>query len=181
MQSASINLANTNRLNTLPKPNSSMLSQLERLSHEIDGRYASDAELTFTIDYIRSFNLRVQTYQKLQELELALIQTTYDKIQVVNPVIFKPGGVDITAKWKRDTLRTLRYVAVAVLMDDADTFRERMLLWFQTIMRAFNAQQSCDLTYQVLQEVVKQNLTAPQANLVCPMLELSRRTLGTIA
>lgn len=158
-----------------------MLSQLERLTREIDGRYASDAELTFAIDYVRSFNLRVQTYQKLQELETTLVQQTYAKMRAIEPNVFSQGGTDLSAKWKRDTLRVMRYVAVAVLMDDTETFRERLLLWFQTIMRAFGAQHSCNLTYQVLQEVVQQSLTAPQASLVCPLLELSRRTLGTIA
>jgi hypothetical protein len=158
-----------------------MLSQLERLTREIDGRYASDAELTFAIDYVRSFNLRVQTYQKLQELETDLVQQTYTKMRAIDPNVFNQGGTDLSAKWKRDTLRVMRYVAVAVLMDDTETFRERLLLWFQTIMRAFGAQHSCNLTYQVLQEVVKQSLTAPQASLVCPLLELSRRTLGTLA
>ncbi len=158
-----------------------MLSQLERLSREVDGRYASDAELTFAIDYVRSFNLRLQTYQKLQELEATLIQQTYAKMRSIDPTVFNTGGVDLSGKWKRDTLRTMRYVATAVLMDDADTFRERMLLWFQTLMRAFGAQRSCNLTYQVMQDVVKQYLTTPQADLVCPLLELSRRVLGTIA
>lgn len=158
-----------------------MLSQFERLTREIDGRYASDAELTFAIDYVRSFNLRIQTYQKLQELETTLVQQTYTKMRAIDPSVFSHGGTDLSTKWKRDTLRVMRYVAVAVLMDDADTFRERLLLWFQTIMRAFGAQRSCNLTYQVLQEVVQQSLTVPQANLVCPLLELSRRMLGTIA
>ncbi len=158
-----------------------MLSQIERLSREVDGRYASDAELTFAIDYVRSFNLRVQTYQKLQEIESMLVQQTYSKMRALDPTVFDSAGTDISAKWKRDTLRVLRYVAIAVLMDDADTFRERLLLWFQTIMRAFSAQRSCNLTYQVMQDVIKQSLTTPQANLVCPLLELSRRTLGTIA
>lgn len=158
-----------------------MLSQLERLSREADGRYASDAELSFAIDYVRSFNLRLQTYQKLQALEATLIQQTYAKMRSIDPTVFNAAGIDLSGKWKRDTLRTLRYVATAVLMDDADIFRERMLLWFQTLMRAFGAQRSCNLTYQVMQEIVKQSLPAPQAELVCPLLEMTRRVLGTIA
>jgi hypothetical protein len=154
-----------------------MLSQLERLGREIDGRYANDAELAFVIDYVRSFNLRVQTYHRLQELEATLIQQTYTQMRSIDATVFSQTG-DLSAKWKRDTRQTLRHVAVAVLMDDADTFREQMLLWFQTVMRAFEAQPSCNLTYQVLQEVVQQHLTAPQASLVCPLLELSRRLLG---
>lgn len=158
-----------------------MLTQLERLSREIDGRYANDAELIFAIDYVRSFNLRVQTYQRLQELETTLIQQTYDRLQSLEPTVFNHDGTDLTHKWKQDTLRTLRYVAVAVLIDDPDAFQEQMLLWFQTVMRAFKAQRSCNLTYQVMQAVVKQNLTSPQADLVCPLLELCRQKLGLVA
>ncbi|MBF2074434.1 MAG: phycobilisome protein [Synechococcales cyanobacterium C42_A2020_086] len=155
-----------------------MLSQFEHLRRETDGRYASDAELEFAIDYVRSFNLRVQTYLKLQEIEAALVQQTYLQMRALNPAWFVHGNTDVSAKWKRDTIRVLRYVAVAVLTHDPDTFRERMLLWFQTIMRAFGAQQSCSMTYQVLQDIIRQHLTAPQAELVCPLLEMSRRAFG---
>jgi hypothetical protein len=155
-----------------------MLSQLERLSSEIDGRYATDAELQFLVDYGQSFNLRVQTYQKLQEVETALVQQAYAKIRSTDPDLFKHGNEDISGKWKRDTLRVLRYTAIALLMDDSETLRERFLLWFQTIMRAFSAEKGCNTTYTVLQEIVKQNFPAPQANLICPILELNRRSLG---
>lgn len=158
-----------------------MLSQLERLSRETDGRYASDAELSFAIDYVRSFNLRLQTYQKLQEMESTLLQQTYAKMRAIDPDLFTVAGADMTSKWKRDTVSNLRYIATAVLMDDPDTYRERMLLWTETVLRSFAVQRSCNVTYQVLQELVKQYLTAPQANLVCPLLEMSRRSLGAVA
>jgi hypothetical protein len=155
-----------------------MLSQLERLSSEIDGRYATDAELQFLTDYVQSFNLRVQTYQKLQEVETSLVQQAYAKIRSTDPDLFKQGNEDLSSKWKRDTLRVLRYTAIAVLMSDSETLRERFLLWFQTIMRAFNAEKGCNITYTVMQDVVKQNFPVAQANLICPVLELNRRSLG---
>lgn len=158
-----------------------MLSQLKRLSLEVDGRYASDAELQFMTEYVQSFNLRLQTYQKLQELETTILQQAYIKIRSIDPTIFVHGKEDLSSKWKRDTSRTFRHVAVAVLMNDPDTMREHLLLWFQTIVRAFSLERHCNLTYQVLQDVIKQHLTPPQASLICPLLELARRSLGTTA
>ena len=158
-----------------------MLSQLKHLSLEAEGRYASDTELQFMSDYVQSFNLRLQTYQKLQALEVTLVQQAYAKLRSIDPNFFGQGKEDLSAKWKRDTLRTLRYTAVAVLMNDPDMMRERFLLWFQTIMRAFGAERSCNATYQVLQDIVKQHFTPPQASLVCPILELTRRSLGSIS
>jgi hypothetical protein len=56
--------------------------------------------------------------------------------------------------------------------------KEQFLYWFQTIMQAFGAQEVCDLTYKVMQDVVKQSLPLPVANLLCPILELNRSLLG---
>jgi hypothetical protein len=158
-----------------------MLSQLERLSREVDGRYASDLELQFITEYVQSFDLRIQTYQRLQELESTLVQQSYIKMRSIDSSLFLYSNEDVSSKWKRDTIRVLRYTAIAVLIDEPDILRERFLLWFQTIMRAFGAQRSCNITYQVLQDMVKQSLAPAQANLVCPILELTRRSLGTIA
>lgn len=155
-----------------------MLSQLERLSLDVDGRYAADDELQFVSDYVQSFYLRVETYQKLQAAEAAIVQQVQARMRAIAPELLKNGDEDLTAKWKRDTIRVLRYSAVAMLLNDPDSLRDRLLVWMQTIMRAFGAQRSCDMTYRIMQEVVKQHLTPIQASLFCPILELNRRSLG---
>lgn len=157
-----------------------MLSQIQRLSQTTEGRYATDEELRFLAEYARSFELRVQTYQKLQASEAAIVQQVLAKMRAIDPTLLRNGSEDITNKWKRDTLRVLRYSAVAMLLDDSETLRERFLFWFQTIMRAFNAQKSCGVTYTVMQDVVKQVLTPSEANLLLPILEVNRRMLGTV-
>lgn len=157
-----------------------MLSQIQRLSQTTEGRYATDEELRFLAEYARSFELRVQTYQKLQASEAAIVQQVLAKMRAIDPTLLRNGSEDVTAKWKRDTLRVLRYSAVAMLLDDSETLRERFLFWFQTIMRAFNAQKSCGVTYTVMQDVVKQVLTPNEANLILPILEVNRRMLGTV-
>lgn len=96
----------------------------------------------------------------------------------IDPTLLISGTVDMSAKWKRDTVRVLRYAAVALLLDDAETYRERFLMWFQTIMQSFRAERSCDVTYTVMQDVVRQYLTPQEAELFLPILELSRLMLG---
>lgn len=155
-----------------------MLSQLEKLSLDTDGRYANDDELQFFADYIQLFGLRMQTYQTLQLVEAAIVKQAEEKIRLLDPSFFQSGHEDISAKWRRDTVRVLRYSAVAMLMNDPETLRRRFLLWFQTIMKAFGAQKSCNVTYEVVQDVVKQHLTPVQASLFCPILEINRQTLG---
>lgn len=156
-----------------------MLSQLKNLSLETDGRYATDAELQFLIDYARSYRLRLETYQKLKEIEAEVVQQVYTKMRSMEPGLLRSGNEDVSAKWKGDTLRVLRYSAIAMLMNDPDTLQERFLYWFQSIMRAFGAQRSCGVTYELMQSVIKKHLSASQADLFCPVLELNRRLLGT--
>ncbi|MBW4653995.1 MAG: phycobilisome protein [Kaiparowitsia implicata GSE-PSE-MK54-09C] len=155
-----------------------MLSQLKNLSLNLDGCYATDADLQWLEDYAQSYALRLETYQQLQVCEAAIVQQVLEKIKTLSPNLFFSGREDMTAKWKRDTLRVLRYSAIALLINDPDTLRERFLLWFQTIMRAFGAQHSCAVTYEVMHQVVQQHLTPKQANLFCPILELNRQVLG---
>ncbi len=157
-----------------------MLSQIQRLSQETEGRYATDEELRFLAEYARSYELRVQTYQKLQACEAAIVQQVQAKMRAIDPMLFRQGNEDLTNKWKRDTLRVLRYSAAAMLIDDPESLRERFLFWFQTVMRAFNAQKSCGVTYTVMQDVIKQVLTPNEASLILPILEVNRRMLGTV-
>jgi hypothetical protein len=84
----------------------------------------------------------------------------------------------MSIKWKQDTIRVLRYTAVTVLLNDPDTLKEKLLLWFRSVMRAFGTELSCDRTYQILQKLMCQHLSADQAELVIPLLELNRQMLG---
>jgi hypothetical protein len=157
-----------------------MLSQLHSLSYETDGRYATDEELKVIDDFARSFALRAQTYQQIQAIEAQILQQVYAKMRSRHPELLVSGNTDVSAKWKRDTIRVLRYSAIAMLLNDPDSLRERLLFWMRTIMKAFGAERSCNVTYQVMQEVVKQHLLPPQASLFCPILEMNRQILGAV-
>jgi len=155
-----------------------MLQQLEQLSVTTDGRYATDAELRFFQDYLKTARLRFALYQKLQKVEMQLVEQVLAQIKMTRPDLLMMGNADMTAKWKRDTVRILRYAAAALLSDDSEVFRDRMLLWFQTIMRSFKSQKACEETYKIMQVVVRKMLTPEEAELVCPILEMSRTVLG---
>ncbi len=155
-----------------------MLSQLDRLTMDVDGRYANDSELLFFQQYLQTARLRFSLYQKIQRLEVQIVQQVLAQMRAEDPTLLQIGGDDLTAKWQRDTVRTLRYAAASLLINDADLFKERMLMWFQTIMRSFQAERSCDATYRTMQTVVRQSFTPEEARLLCPILELSRATLA---
>jgi Phycobilisome protein len=154
-----------------------MLSQMQRLCREADGRYATDDELRFLPDYLRTYELRLQTYLQLQKLEAAIFQQAYTTVLAKNPQAFRHGDQDLTGHCKRDTLHTLHYCATAMLLDDPDVFQERYLLWFQSIIRAVSQQSNASLMYAAMQEAVKQLMPPPQADLLLPLLAQAQQMM----
>lgn len=155
-----------------------MLSQLASLSVEVDGRFAAPSELQFLKDYFQSLNLRLSAYKKIQAAEKEIIRDVETKILSSNPTLFRFGSQDVTAKWRLDTVRVLRHSAAALLIDDRDRLRDRLLVWFKTILDSFQAQKSSEVTFQIMQDVIQRYLTAEEASLFVPILEMNRTILS---
>ena len=116
--------------------------------------------------------------RKIQKSEKNIIQQVKQKITAIDPQLLRRGKVDFSAKWQRDTIRGLRFCAHAMLIGDEEGLEENFLLWFQSVMRSFKAQPSCNMTYKVMQDVVRLYLTPQEAELFCPILAQARLLLG---
>ncbi|MDJ1168348.1 phycobilisome protein [Roseofilum sp. BLCC_M154] len=158
-----------------------MLTQTQNLYRETDGRYATDEELQFFQDYLQSFPLRLTTYNKIRTSEALIVQQVQSQLRAKAPQVLMQGDRDLSNKWKQDTLRILRHSALALLIDDRDGLRDRLLLWFQTVMRAFEAQDGCDFTYSIMQNVIESLLTREEAALLRPILEYNRQILCQVS
>ena len=156
-----------------------MLSSLYQLERQIDGRYATDAELGKIVPYLQSFALRLSAYRKLQQADVEIVQKVQTNVGQLDPTLAPDRSPELRQKCQRDLLFVLRSSAIALLFDDPKRLEETVLLWMQTIMRGFKEhQRHSDLTYRVLQEVVKDYLTPDEYNLFFPILELDRSFLG---
>jgi hypothetical protein len=157
-----------------------MLSQLEKLYRNTEGRYATNEELEFVSDYLRLYGLRLQTYRKLQELEGTIIQQVYARMKSENPSVFLSGKEDVSVRCKHDLVRVFRYSAISMLLNDPDTLRERFLFWLQTMMKGYGVQhqRSSKVAHELMQEVDKQHLAPQQADLFVPILQLNCQVLG---
>lgn len=155
-----------------------MLNQLSRLSLEADGRYASSQELQPLKDYIQSLDMRVSAYKKIQAAEAEIINSVEAKMQATNPNLFRKGNRDVTKVCKRDRIDVLRYSMAALLSNDLDRLQQNFLLWYQTIIRAHQDGKAAGVSYQIMQEVVKQYLTSEEAALLSPILGLNKVILG---
>lgn len=150
-----------------------MLSELTHLSIEADGRYATADELKFLKDYLQSLEKRLSAYQKIQASQEKIIEQVAAKMQSINPQIFQKGKQDVRQTCQRDREMVLRYTATALLTNDLERLQTALLYWLQTIVRAFNNQESAQITYQVMSEVICQYLTDEEVALIAPILELN--------
>lgn len=154
-----------------------MLTYLKNLSIEADGRYANSEELEYFKIYFASLNLRLSAYQKIHKSESEIIQKIQDKIQSNQPKVFIKGSTNVNKKWRLDTVRVLRYSAMALLINDPDYLKDRLLVWFSTILQALQVQDLTKLTYQLMAEVIVHYLTPEEQDLFLPILELNLKIL----
>jgi hypothetical protein len=156
-----------------------MLSQLENLSREVDGCYASDLELQFIEDYVQSFGLRLQTYQRLQELQPTLLKQVYLKMQSQQSAGFTgQNDQELIEQCYRDLVYCLQLTAAAVLFNDPERLEKQLRLLPRMMMQPPEQDRLFHQVYGFLQELVPQHLTTAQADLVCPILRLNHRRLG---
>ncbi|MDJ1183466.1 hypothetical protein [Roseofilum casamattae] len=148
-----------------------MLTALEGLCRDTDGRYATDEELQFLLDYTESFQLRLSTYHKIHSSEVLIMQQVRDRLRSRDPVNQVWGSGKYQQKCQDDTMLILRNCALAMLLDDYHRLRDRLLLWLQTMMAALNKQNSCRLTCEVMAEVLESLLTPEESKLICAILE----------
>ena len=155
-----------------------MLSQLARLSTETDGRYATAEELQFLKDYFHSLNHRISAYKKIQASETEIMRQVEAQMQSLDPNLFRRGTQDVTQKCRGDIVQVLRHSAAAMLIDDTERLRDRLLLWLQTILGAVQVRNTATVTYDIMKKVLKQYLTVEERNLFFPILDNNRTLLG---
>ncbi|AFZ54087.1 hypothetical protein VKI21_00090 [Cyanobacterium aponinum UTEX 3222] len=145
-----------------------MLRQFSDLTLEVDGRYAQDYELQFLEDYLDSHQLRMSAYIKIRDNAQAICDRVKEEKQKLHP-----NWKDYYVTCLRDMVDLLRYSATALLFDDMERLRTNMLLWFQTISRAYNFTDDNIETYDLLLKVVPEFLTPEEAKYAIPAFELN--------
>ena len=90
-----------------------MLTNIQNLIHQTDGRYASDQELLFFQSYVETASLRFRTYQKIQAAERPHIMNQLLKgaeKPITREVYGERSGYLTDKDGNEITVRVLRYV-----------------------------------------------------------------------
>ncbi len=155
-----------------------MLKQLARINVDADGRFATEAELQFLKDYLESADHRISAYEKIRDAEEEIMDQVEEMALAKDPRVFYKGTRNMTATCRRDRKLNLQCSAAAMLVNDLDRLRDDLLLWQRTLVKAFQTDDASKLTYQLLPQVVKQELTPEEAHQITPALQLSQALIG---
>ncbi|MEO1146084.1 MAG: hypothetical protein AAFY26_10865 [Cyanobacteria bacterium J06638_22] len=139
-----------------------MNTLLERYIQEADGRYLTDSELGTLDAYLSTYSTRMQAYKILQEKSESFILEALQQLAQTDAQTIRQHK----DKCVRDMVCVMRAIAVAVLRDDEQAFRDELLLWLQNILSALHKEQQSSRAYRLLQDVVSKEMPSESAELV---------------
>lgn len=155
-----------------------MITLLEDVLERSDGSYISPQDLQALDRSFASWQKRRETYDLIQKKEAQIIDKVFKQFQRMAPDFtkrFTPEGIE---KCSRDVILVLRYCATAMLLQDEELLRDRLLYWMQNIMQALRLQKINDPIYQLLKQVVKEEIPPENFNLILPYLKIAHEWLS---
>jgi len=154
-----------------------MLTLLENVLDHADGSYITPEDLRTLDSAIASWQQRRQTYDLIQANENIILEQVMRQVQATVPDIAAKVTVDGGNKCNRDMALVLRYCATAMLLQDEELLKDRLLYWMQNIMLALKNQRLNDFVYRALQKSVQDNLPKNNADLLLPYIEIAHQWL----
>ena len=155
-----------------------MLTLLENVLDRADGSYINPDDLKTLDRAIASWQQRRQTYDLIQTKENSILEQMMSQVQISAPDMAAKMSPDGVNKCNRDMALVLRYCATAMLLQDEELLKDRLLYWMQNIMVALQKQRLNNLLYQTLQKSVQENLPTENANLLLPYLAIAHQWLS---
>jgi len=148
-------------------------SQLDDLIAQSEGRYLTAAELQPTKQYLQTVLERSKIYDLLKEKSDPLIRLALKKFMALHPEIMKKHG----KRCYYDMSEVMRYIALSVLRDDEQFFKDAMALWETNILAAYQKQYPCLVCYRCLHEVLKEHLPTNVTKYMDPYIQIMLEAL----
>ena len=90
-----------------------MLTQLKQLALDTEGRYATETELQFLKDYLKSADSRIQAYQNIRDNEETILDEIDTDTRAHQPDIFMIGQKNQQNTARRDSQYIIRHLAAS--------------------------------------------------------------------
>jgi hypothetical protein len=153
-----------------------MNTQLDTMFSEAEGRYLESSEEARLVAYAASVPSRLEAMRAVQAAETRIIDETLEEVWARHPA-FESRHAMAREKARRDMTLVLRYAAMAMLRDDEEMFKERLLYWLVTILNANNMGAVIDTAYRALARRAETHLATQHMEWMAPYLRLAHTIL----
>jgi hypothetical protein len=154
-----------------------MNSKIGAIVHQSEGRYLHPDEMQFLQEYVDALPHRIAIYRSLQAKENALLDRVITKFQPMVPNLTRQHGSLAWERCRRDLAQVWRYASLAMLLQDEDFLRDKLLYWLETILKSLKMRDECKPAYKLLLESLQFVLTEAESKLIRPYLLLAQSML----
>lgn len=152
-----------------------MITLLEDVLKRTDGAYMNAQDLQLLDRALSSWQSRKQAYSSVEANETEIVNAAVTAMRESDRFDSKPLdrlGVD---RCQRDMTLGLRCCALAMLLQDPEMLKDRVLYWQQNI---FLAMQLNYQGYKFLGQAIKSLLPSAQADLLTPYMKMAHEMMS---
>ena len=150
-----------------------MMPKIEELISQAQDRYLATDELGLMESYISSLPDRLKLYKIIRDREIDLLQAVADQISTELPSV---TDEDLETGIK-NLILVLRYSSMAMLLNDENFLKQRLLNWLEGIMSMHDMRRLNETLYKLLNQKLREQFSPSQLALIQPLITAAQVTL----
>ena len=150
-----------------------MMPKIQELINQAQDRYLASDELGLMEGYISSLPDRLKLYKLIRDREIDILQAVADQVPTELPNVTDEeleSGV-------KNLILVLRYSSMAMLLNDENFLKQRLLNWLEGIMSMRDMRRLNETLYKLLNQGLKQQFSSTQLTLIQPLITAAQVTL----
>jgi hypothetical protein len=150
-----------------------MIPKIQELINQAQDRYLASDELGLMESYVSSLPERLKLYKLIRDREIDILQTVADQVPTELPNITDEEletGI-------KNLILVLRYCSMAMLLNDENFLKERLLNWLEGIMSMRDMRRLNETLYKLLNQLLRQQFSPTQLSLLQPLITAAQVTL----
>lgn len=150
-----------------------MQKDFETLFYEAEDHYLSSSDLIALKNSANTLKKRLEIYRYLRDQEQPIFQSIADNLVAT----FPNENNQRLEKGLKHWMLVMRYAAMAMLLNNPDYFRHRILEWLTDIVQAQDMITIETYIFDNLKQGLEEMLSSEQIQLLSPFLEQAKMTL----
>ncbi len=150
-----------------------MVPKIQELISQAQDRYLIADELDIMESYISSLPDRLKLYKLIRDREINILQEVADQVPKEIPNV----TVEDLEMGIKNLILVLRYCSMAMLLNDENFLKQRLLNWLEGIMSMRDMRRLNETLYKLLNQGLRQRFSPTQLAMFQPLITAAQVTL----